>query len=48
MNINWKVRLKNPTFWAQIIIAVHQPDLSRPGCAVAGYDDLGGAVGCPA
>lgn len=27
MNINWKVRLKNPTFWAQIIIAVISPIL---------------------
>ena len=26
-NINWKVRLKNPTFWAQIIIAVISPIL---------------------
>ncbi len=26
-NINWKVRLKNPTFWAQIVIAIVSPIL---------------------
>ena len=26
MNINWKVRLKNPTFWAQIILSIITPD----------------------
>ena len=27
MNINWKVRLKNPTFWAQIILSIISPIL---------------------
>lgn len=27
MNINWKVRVKNPVFWAQIIVAVISPVL---------------------
>lgn len=27
MNINWKVRLKNPTFWAQIVVALVSPIL---------------------
>ena len=27
MNINWKVRLKNPTFWAQIVVAIISPIL---------------------
>lgn len=26
-NINWKVRLKNPTFWAQIILSIVSPIL---------------------
>lgn len=26
-NINWKVRLRNPTFWAQIVIAIVSPIL---------------------
>ena len=26
-NINWKVRLKNPTFWAQIILSIISPIL---------------------
>ena len=27
MNINWKVRVKNPVFWAQILVAVISPIL---------------------
>lgn len=27
MNINWKVRVKNPVFWAQILVAVISPVL---------------------
>ena len=27
MNINWKVRIKNPVFWAQIIVAIVSPIL---------------------
>lgn len=27
MNINWKVRFKNPLFWAQIVLAVITPIL---------------------
>ncbi|MBS6251372.1 MAG: hypothetical protein KH546_11445 [Clostridiales bacterium] len=26
-NINWKVRLKNPTFWIQLVIALVSPIL---------------------
>ena len=25
MNINWKIRFKNPLFWAQIVLAVLSP-----------------------
>lgn len=31
MNINWKVRMKNPTFWRNIIIAVVAPILAYLG-----------------
>lgn len=27
MKINWKVRLKNPVFWAQIVVAIISPVL---------------------
>lgn len=32
--INWKVRLKNPMFWAQIIASVFVPILSYMGLTV--------------
>lgn len=31
MNINWKVRFKNPVFWAQIAVAVFLPILTQLG-----------------
>ena len=31
MNINWKIRLKNPTFWASIVLAVFAPILAYMG-----------------
>ena len=31
MNINWKVRIKNPIFWRNIIIAVVAPILAYLG-----------------
>lgn len=31
MNINWKVRFKNPTFWAQVIVAIFLPILTQLG-----------------
>ena len=31
MNINWKVRIKNPAFWAGIAIAIFTPILAYMG-----------------
>lgn len=31
MNINWKVRIKNPVFWAQIAVAIFLPILTHLG-----------------
>ena len=31
MNINWKIRLKNPAFWASILLAVFTPILAYMG-----------------
>lgn len=31
MNINWKVRFKNPVFWAQIAVAIFLPILTNLG-----------------
>jgi len=31
MNINWKVRVKNPTFWIQLAVAVLAPILAAAG-----------------
>lgn len=31
MKINWKVRIKNPVFWVQIIVAVILPVLTHLG-----------------
>lgn len=31
MKINWKVRLKNPSFWVSIVIAVFAPILAYMG-----------------
>ena len=41
MNINWKVRIKNPVFWAQVAVAIVAPItcaqntgfLIRTGCS---------------
>ena len=31
MNINWKIRFKNPVFWAQVVCAVFLPILTYFG-----------------
>ena len=31
MNINWRVRLKNPVFWAQVVVAIAAPILAGLG-----------------
>lgn len=31
MNINWRVRFKNPAFWVQIVVAVFVPILAYFG-----------------
>ena len=31
MNINWKIRLKNPSFWVSVIIAVVTPVFAYTG-----------------
>ena len=31
MKINWKVRIKNPTFWVQIVVAIFVPILAYFG-----------------
>lgn len=31
MKINWKVRIKNPVFWAQIAVAIFLPILTQLG-----------------
>lgn len=31
MKINWKVRFKNPLFWAQIVVAIFVPILTYAG-----------------
>ena len=44
MNINWKVRLKNPVFWAQIAVAILLPILA---CVGLSWEDMTtwGAIG---
>ena len=37
MNINWKVRAKNPTFWVQVAIAIVVPILAYLGMS---WDDM--------
>jgi phi LC3 family holin len=37
MRINWKVRLKNPTFWVQVIVAIVVPILAYFGMS---WDDM--------
>lgn len=34
MQINWKVRIKNPLFWAQVALAILMPILAYLGIAV--------------
>lgn len=31
MKINWKVRIKNPVFWVQVVVAVMLPVLTHLG-----------------
>ena len=44
MSINWKVRLKNPVFWVQIIVAIILPILAYFGLS---WEDMTtwGAIG---
>ena len=44
MNINWKVRLKNPVFWVQVVVAIVLPILAYFGLS---WDDMTtwGAIG---
>ena len=37
MKINWKVRLKNPVFWAELVAAVVLPILAHMGL---GWEDM--------
>ena len=37
MNINWKVRIKNPVFWVQIAVAIVLPILAYLGLS---WDDM--------
>lgn len=34
MNINWKIRFKNPIFWVQVIISIFTPILAYMGLTV--------------
>ena len=45
MKINWKVRMKNPVFWAQVAVAVVGPILAYLGLFLGGHDHLGGFWG---
>ena len=45
MNINWKVRVKNPVFWVQIAVAVVLPILTYLGLSwedMTSWPALGG------
>ena len=33
-NINWKIRIKNPLFWVQILISIFTPILAYMGITV--------------
>lgn len=34
MKINWKIRIKNPLFWVQVILAILMPVLAYMGLTV--------------
>lgn len=47
MNINWEVRVKNPTFWAQVAIAIVSPILVGLGLQwqdMTSWNALAGAI----
>lgn len=47
MKINWKVRIKNPVFWVQIVVAVILPILAHMGLKwedMTTWAALGGAI----
>lgn len=47
MNINWKVRLKNPVFWAELAAAIILPMLTAVGLKWADmttWEALGGVI----
>lgn len=39
MNINWKIRVKNVSFWVSVAIAIITPILAYMGIT-AGYNDM--------
>ena len=47
MKINWKVRMKNPLFWAQVAVAIVSPILVSLGLQwsdMTTWQTLGGAL----
>lgn len=47
MNINWKVRFRNPVFWTNILIAVILPILTYMGLSwqdMTSWQTLGGTL----
>lgn len=42
--MNWKIRLKNPVFWVQVLTGALATVLAYSGLTAAGYDHLGRAV----
>ena len=43
MKINWKVRFKNPVFWANLAVAIFLPMLAALGLRWEDITKLGGA-----
>lgn len=41
MKINWKIRIKNPIWWAQMLLAVAMPVLAYFGLAVEDLSSWG-------
>ena len=47
MNINWKVRFKNPVWWAQVVVAILTPILAYMGLTaedITTWGTLGGLL----
>ena len=45
MKINWKVRIKNPVFWAQVAVAIVGPILAYLGLSWSDMTTCGGILG---